>query len=193
MILDWLSTAIRWNSIHWREKIDLLEATLNKEKLSMLAGRQILFQIFSFYDINKTQGPMGSSNLLNIEMYNDNIEQFNQAWEDISLDLDKKIEVFTFEEYCSEVSKVKITGHWYSRRSETCKIISRKERWSQKKQQQHTSRKTVKRKSKIADRGLRMAHVRRGRNAHSNTVSTKTEKGKKDKDRDDLLQRKISG
>ena len=44
----------------------------------------IMYQIFSFFDRNKTQGrAMSMADLLNIELRNDNLMQFNQAWEEI--------------------------------------------------------------------------------------------------------------
>ena len=61
----------------FKRKINFLEDTQYKNKRPMLAGRQIMFQIFSFVNINKTQGhPMNLSDLL------DNFKMFNQAWQE---------------------------------------------------------------------------------------------------------------
>ena len=41
-----------------------------------------VYQIFSFFRINKTHGhTMNLNNLLNVEVYNDNLKAFNQTWE----------------------------------------------------------------------------------------------------------------
>ena len=59
----------------------------------MLTGWQIMLQFFSLFDINKTQGrEVGLTDLLNIELYNDNLKQFNQAWEEMLLSLDRGVD-----------------------------------------------------------------------------------------------------
>ena len=71
-----------------KRKINFLEETQYKSKCPMLTGRQILFQIFSFSNINKTQGhTMNLSYLLNVELYTDNLKVFNQPWEETLLAL----------------------------------------------------------------------------------------------------------
>ena len=41
-----------------------------------------MYQIFSFFNINKTQEhTMNLNDLLNVELYNDNLKMFNLAWE----------------------------------------------------------------------------------------------------------------
>ena len=39
-----------------KRKVNFLKETQYKNRCPMLAGRQIMFQIFSFFNINKTQG-----------------------------------------------------------------------------------------------------------------------------------------
>ena len=49
----------------------------------MLTRRQIAFIIYAFFKINDVQGRTTSINeLLNIELFNDNLIQFDQAWEE---------------------------------------------------------------------------------------------------------------
>ena len=51
-----------------------------------------MYQIFSRFDTSKIQGrPMGMTVLLNFELHNDNLEQFNHAWEELRLSLDKNM------------------------------------------------------------------------------------------------------
>ena len=50
----------------------------------MLTSRQIMYLVFSVSDINQTQGrPMSLADLVNIEMCVENLQQFNQVWEEI--------------------------------------------------------------------------------------------------------------
>ena len=59
----------------------------------MLTGCQITLQFFSLFDINETQGrAVGLTALLNIELYNDNLKQFNQAWKEMLLSLDRRVD-----------------------------------------------------------------------------------------------------
>ena len=49
----------------------------------MLTGKQIIHQIFSFFNINKSLGhPMNLTDLLNVELHDDNLMVFNQAWKE---------------------------------------------------------------------------------------------------------------
>ena len=49
----------------------------------MFTGRQIKNQIFSFFNIGKTQGhTMNLNYFLHVELYNDNLKMYNQAWEE---------------------------------------------------------------------------------------------------------------
>ena len=42
--------------------------------------------LLSLFDINNTQGRiMGLNDLLNIEVYNDSLKMFSQAWEEIAI------------------------------------------------------------------------------------------------------------
>ena len=64
-----------------------------KKRLTVLTGRQITHQIFAFFDINKTQGgPMRMTELLNIELHNDSLKQFNQARREMIMSLDKNMD-----------------------------------------------------------------------------------------------------
>ena len=47
----------------------------------LLSGSQIVHQIFLFFSIKKTDGHIADvSDLLDVELYNDNFKMFNQAW-----------------------------------------------------------------------------------------------------------------
>ena len=53
----------------FKRKIDLLDERQYKEKRTMLTGRQIRCQIFSFFDINNIQGrAMSVADMPNIEL-----------------------------------------------------------------------------------------------------------------------------
>ena len=63
-----------------KRRINYLEETRYNIKGPTLTGKQIIFQMFSFFNINKTQyQTMNLSDLLNVELYNDNLKMFNQA------------------------------------------------------------------------------------------------------------------
>ena len=50
---------------------------------AMLTDRQTVFEIFSFFKVNKTQEHVVNLNdLLNVELYNDFLKMFNHAWEE---------------------------------------------------------------------------------------------------------------
>ena len=67
----------------FKRKIHVLEETQSKNKFPMLTVRQIMFQIFSFFNTNKTQGhTMNLSDLLTVELYNGNLNMLNHAWEE---------------------------------------------------------------------------------------------------------------
>ena len=85
IIQDSSSTSIRWISnpldsklakgimkiipAEFRRKINFLVETQFKNKRPMRAGSRIMFQMFSFLNIKKTQGPtMNLSELLNVEL-----------------------------------------------------------------------------------------------------------------------------
>ena len=93
----------RWILKLWKElrKSSLLDDKQYKENRTMRPGWQIMLQFFSLFDINKTQGrAVGLTDLLNIELYNDNLKQFNQAWEEMLLSLDKGVDGEMFEHLC---------------------------------------------------------------------------------------------
>ena len=61
---------VKINPREFRKKIDVLDERQYGERDTILTGRKIMFQTFSFIDINKTQGrAKGSSDLLNIELH----------------------------------------------------------------------------------------------------------------------------
>ena len=63
------------NSSRVQRKIDVLEETHHKNKQPTLTSRQIMYQIFSFFDSNMTQGrTMDLTDLLDIELHNDNLK-----------------------------------------------------------------------------------------------------------------------
>ena len=84
----------------YKRKISLLGETQYKSKRPLLIGRQIMFQVFSFI-INKTQGPtMDLNDLLNGELYTDNLKMYNQAWEETILCPKVMIRMNTFWRTC---------------------------------------------------------------------------------------------
>ena len=91
-----------------KRKINFLEETQDKEKHQMMTGRQIMFQIFSFFSINKTQGrTMNLNVLLNVEVRNHNLKIFNQAWEEVLLALDNELDEGVLESlYEGQLRKV---------------------------------------------------------------------------------------
>ena len=65
----------------FKRMIDFFEESQYKNNCPLLTGRQIMFQIFSFFDIHKTwEHTMNFSDLPNVELYNDP-KMFNRAWE----------------------------------------------------------------------------------------------------------------
>ena len=57
----------------------------------MLTGTQIMYQIFSVFDIDKTRRrAMRFSDFLNIELRNYNFKKFNQEWDEVQFSLDEK-------------------------------------------------------------------------------------------------------
>ena len=59
----------------FKRKLDVLEETQHKNKRPTLTSRHIMYQIFSFFDINMTQGrTMRLTYLLNIQLHNDNLK-----------------------------------------------------------------------------------------------------------------------
>ena len=62
----------------FKRKINFLEEGQDKNKCPVLTGRQILHRIFSFLNTNKTQWhTMNLSDMLNADLYNDNLKMFN--------------------------------------------------------------------------------------------------------------------
>ena len=58
-----------------KRMINFLEETHYKNKCSILSGRQIMHQIFSFFNLKNL------NDLLDVELYSDNFKMFSQAWE----------------------------------------------------------------------------------------------------------------
>ena len=91
-------TSTRYNSTLWiqwllkiipaevKKTVNLWEETQYENKRPMLTSRQIMFHIFSSFNINKTQGHTCWTWVicLIVEPYNDNVKMFNQAWEETS-------------------------------------------------------------------------------------------------------------
>ena len=78
----------------------------------MLTGRQIMFHIFSFFNINETQvHTMNSSELLLVELYNDNVKIFNHASEETMLalvvDLDEHVLENLYERQANKFTLMK--------------------------------------------------------------------------------------
>ena len=63
--------------------MNFFEDTQYKNKCLMQTGRQIMYQLRSLFNINKSQGDTVNLNdLLNVDLYNDNLKMFNQDWEE---------------------------------------------------------------------------------------------------------------
>ena len=62
----------------FNRRINFLEETQYKNKIPMLTGRQIMYQIFSYFNIKKkSQEPINLSDSMDVELYNDNLKMFN--------------------------------------------------------------------------------------------------------------------
>ena len=69
----------------FNRNVNSFQETKYKNRCPMLTSKQIMFRIFSFFNINKTQGhTMNLNELLNVGLYNDNLKMFSQAWEETS-------------------------------------------------------------------------------------------------------------
>ena len=58
----------------FKRKINFLEETQCKDKRAMLTGRQITFQVFFVVQHQQDPGAMNLSDLLAVELYNDNLK-----------------------------------------------------------------------------------------------------------------------
>ena len=68
------------------ESSDIPEEQQHKENLPMFAGRQIIFMIFFVFNINKVQEhTMNLTDLLQVELSNDNLEFVHRTWREESL------------------------------------------------------------------------------------------------------------
>ena len=78
-----------------KKKIFFLEETQHKNTFPILISTQLMFQIFSFlifFEKKKPEHTTNSSALLNVELYNDNLKLFNQAWDETLFgDLDEHV------------------------------------------------------------------------------------------------------
>ena len=91
-----------------KSKINVLEETQYKNKCPMLTGRQILYQIFSFFNIDETQGHILNMNdLLNVELYNDTLKMFDLAWEETLLPMGNDLDDGVSSRMCTK-------GKWES-------------------------------------------------------------------------------
>ena len=71
-------------------KVDLLDEKRYREHQTVFTSRQIMDQIFSLSDINKNEGrAMGLSELLSVDINNDNLKKFNQDLGEMLLFLEK--------------------------------------------------------------------------------------------------------
>ena len=87
----------------FKRKIHVLDEPQSKNKFPMLTVRQILFQIFSFFNTNKTQGhTMNLSDLLNVDLYNDNLKMLNHSWEETSVSLVDELDTQRTLAACSD-------------------------------------------------------------------------------------------
>ena len=67
----------------FRRNINFSEWTPYKNKCPLLTDRQIKNQMFSFFNINKTQAhAMNLNELLDVGLHNDNLKMFSGAWEE---------------------------------------------------------------------------------------------------------------
>ena len=70
-----------------------------KKNLPLLTGRQIAFMICAFFEINNVHGrAMSMNDLLNIEVVNDILKKFDQAWEETLMALEKEPEADLVED-----------------------------------------------------------------------------------------------
>ena len=67
----------------------------------MLTGRQIAHQIYAFFKIDDLQGrAIGTNDLLNIELHNDNLETFGHVWEETLMAKESELERDRLESLC---------------------------------------------------------------------------------------------
>ena len=60
----------------------------------MMTGRYIICRIYVYFKINNTQGrPTKLTELLNIELYHDNVRMFNQTWDETLIAIGKELDV----------------------------------------------------------------------------------------------------
>ena len=72
----------------------------------MLAGTRMMRQVLLFCNINKTPGhTMNLIDLLDVELYNDNLKMFSQAWEETFLALGSDSDEHVLENLCERQVK----------------------------------------------------------------------------------------
>ena len=72
----------------FKRNINFSKWTQYKNKCPLLTDRQIKNQIFSFFNLSKTEAhTMNLNELLDVGLYSDNLKMFNQAWEETLLPL----------------------------------------------------------------------------------------------------------
>ena len=82
----------------FKRMINYLEETQYKNKRPMLKTRQIMFQTFSFFIINKIQvHTMNLRDLRNVELHDDNFKMFNQVWDETLLAQDSDLDEHVLE------------------------------------------------------------------------------------------------
>ena len=78
--------------------MQLAEQVQEKKNRPMLTGRQIAFTIYAFFKINDVQRKViGTNDLLNIELVNDHVKKFDEAWQNILIGLKKEPEDYYLE------------------------------------------------------------------------------------------------
>ena len=90
----------------FKRKLNFAEGTQHKNKCPMFQGRWIMCQILSSSNINWTQGhTLDLNDLLNVELYNDNLEMLNQVWEEFLLALGYDLDEGVLENLCERQVK----------------------------------------------------------------------------------------
>ena len=102
----------------FKRKTNYLKDTQYTNKCPILTGRQIIFQILSFFNNFETQEhAMNLNDMLNVELYNQNLNMFNQAWEETLLalgnDLDENVLNNLYDRQVSKSTLMKNTSSLY--------------------------------------------------------------------------------
>ena len=80
--------------LEFKTKFRWLTKCKKKKGLQVLTGIQFIFMIYALFKINVIQGSaIGMNDLLNIEVGNDNLKTFDQAWEGSSMAMDHELDM----------------------------------------------------------------------------------------------------